>query len=32
MDEDFFRWLYTAMTRAKNKLHLIGFSEEFFDL
>ena len=26
MDEDFFRWLYTAITRAKNKLHLIGFN------
>ena len=25
MDEDFFRWLYTAITRAKSKLHLIGF-------
>ena len=24
-DEDFFRWLYTAITRAKSKLHLIGF-------
>ena len=31
MDEDFFRWLYTAMTRAKNKLHLIGFNQDFFD-
>ena len=27
MDEDFFRWLYTAITRAKNKLHLIGFNQ-----
>ena len=27
MDEDFFRWLYTAVTRAKNKLHLIGFNQ-----
>ena len=31
LDEDFFRWLYTAMTRAKNKLHLIGFNQDFFD-
>ena len=31
MDEDFFRWLYTAMTRAKDKLHLIGFNQDFFD-
>jgi len=27
MDEDFFRWLYTAITRAQNKLHLIGFNQ-----
>ena len=27
MDEDFFRWLYTAITRAKSKLHLIGFKQ-----
>ena len=31
MDEDFFKWLYTAMTRAKKKLHLVGFKEEFFE-
>ena len=29
MDEDFFRWLYTAVTRAKSKLHLIGFDKDF---
>ena len=29
MDEDFFRWLYTAITRAKNKLHLIGFNQQY---
>mgnify|MGYP001500833004 CR=1 FL=1 len=29
-NQDFFRWLYTAVTRAKNKLHLIGFKNEFF--
>ena len=27
MDKDFFRWLYTAITRSKNKLHLIGFNQ-----
>ena len=27
MDKDFFRWLYTAITRAKSKLHLIGFKQ-----
>ena len=29
-DQDFLRWFYTAVTRAKNKLHLIGFDNEFF--
>ena len=27
MDKDFFRWLYTAITRAKSKLYLIGFKQ-----
>ncbi|MEN9335582.1 MAG: hypothetical protein RLZZ500_569 [Bacteroidota bacterium] len=31
MDADYVRWLYTAMTRAKDKLYLIGFKEEFFE-
>lgn len=26
----YFRWLYTAITRAKNKLYLIGFKNESF--
>ena len=30
IDKDFIRWLYTALTRAKEKLYLIGFKEEFF--
>ncbi|AND65076.1 ATP-dependent endonuclease [Flavobacterium covae] len=30
IDRDFVRWLYTAMTRAKDKLYLIGFKDEFF--
>lgn len=29
-DKDFIRWFYTAVTRAKNKLHLIGFKNEYF--
>ena len=30
LSKDYFRWLYTAMTRAKEKLYLIGFKNEFF--
>lgn len=30
MNRDYLRWLYTAMTRAKNKLYLIGFKDEMF--
>lgn len=26
----YYRWLYTAITRAKEKLYLIGFGDEFF--
>lgn len=29
--EDYLRWLYTACTRAKSKLYLIGFKDEFFE-
>lgn len=29
-NKDFIRWFYTAITRAKNKLHLIGFKNEYF--
>ncbi|WP_396159280.1 ATP-dependent RecD-like DNA helicase [Flavobacterium sp.] len=31
VDLDYIRWLYTAVTRAKDKLYLIGFKEESFD-
>ncbi|GLB50131.1 ATP-dependent DNA helicase [Neptunitalea lumnitzerae] len=27
---DYLRWLYTAVTRAKDKLYLIGFKDEYF--
>ncbi|MEZ4857162.1 MAG: AAA family ATPase [Gelidibacter sp.] len=30
IDKEYLRWLYTAVTRAKNKLYLIGFKDEFF--
>lgn len=29
--KDYIRWLYTAITRAKDKLYLIGFKDEFFE-
>ncbi len=31
IDKDYLRWLYTAVTRAKEKLYLIGFKDEFFE-
>ncbi|MDO1500784.1 AAA family ATPase [Winogradskyella maritima] len=30
VNRDYVRWLYTAMTRAKEKLYLIGFKDDFF--
>lgn len=29
-DKEYFRWLYTAITRAREKLYLIGFKDDFF--
>jgi exodeoxyribonuclease-5 len=31
LNENSLRWLYTACTRAKSKLYLIGFQNSFFD-
>ncbi len=30
LDKDYFRWLYTAITRAKDKLFLVNFQDDFF--
>ncbi len=30
VDKDYLRWLYTAVTRAKQRLYLIGFKDDFF--
>ena len=30
INTDYLRWLYTAVTRAQDKLYLIGFKEEYF--
>jgi exodeoxyribonuclease-5 len=30
IDYEYLRWLYTALTRATNKLYLLGFQDKFF--
>ena len=30
LNQDYFRWLYTAVTRAREQIFLVNFSEEFF--
>lgn len=30
VDTSYLRWLYTALTRATNKLYLVGFKDSFF--
>lgn len=30
ISRDYIRWLYTAVTRAKEKVYLIGFKDDFF--
>ena len=31
LSKEYFRWLYTALTRTTKKLHLINFKQEFFN-
>lgn len=31
IDKEYLRWLYTAVTRAKSKLYLIGFKDDCFE-
>jgi exodeoxyribonuclease-5 len=31
IDKEYLRWLYTAVTRAKEKLYLLGFKDDFFE-
>jgi len=31
IDKEYLRWLYTAVTRAKEKLYLISFKDDFFE-
>jgi len=31
MDDSFWRWLYTAVTRARKKLYLLNFNKVFFE-
>ncbi len=31
VDTEYFRWLYTALTRASKKLYLVNFKDDFFD-
>lgn len=30
LNKEYFRWLYTAITRAKKQLYLVNFAEDFF--
>lgn len=31
MDDEFWRWLYTAVTRARKRLYFLNFKEDFFE-
>ena len=30
LDKSYFRWLYTALTRATDRVYLVNFNENFF--
>jgi exodeoxyribonuclease-5 len=30
INEDYYRWLYTALTRASNTVYLVNFNDKFF--
>ena len=31
LNKDYYRWLYTALTRATDKVYLVNFADEFFE-
>lgn len=31
LNPDYYRWLYTALTRGTNKVYLVNFADEFFE-
>jgi len=31
LDREYYRWLYTAITRTSSKTHLVNFKDEFFE-
>jgi exodeoxyribonuclease-5 len=31
LNREYLRWLYTALTRATERVYLIGFEDRFFD-
>ena len=32
LDDDFWRWLYTAFTRARSRLFLVNFRDDWFEI
>ena len=31
LNDEYWRWLYTAITRARERVYFINFKEEFFE-